>query len=390
MKATLAFRRNPDAAPDDRHAPLVLDGEQQRDVRVELDGRALGVERGADRTSADAHASRDRRRRHARRPLAHRAAANAALEGLYLSSGVFCTQCEPEGFRRITYFPDRPDVLVELHGDDPRRRRRASRCCCRTATSSPPAASRTGATSPPGTTRSPSPRTCSRSSPATSRRSTTATPPPPGRRVQLSIYSTPQNLPRCHWAMESPQARDALGRGEVRPRVRPRPLHDLLRRRLQHGRDGEQGAQHLQQPARARRPGDRDRRRLRGDRGGDRPRVLPQLDRQPRDLPRLVPALAQGRAHRLPRPGVLGRHGLARGRADRRGREPAAHCSCPRTPARWRTRCARTSTRRSTTSTRRPCTRRAPRSSACSTRCSARPASGAAWTSTSSVTTARR
>ncbi|HKJ70703.1 MAG TPA: aminopeptidase N, partial [Gammaproteobacteria bacterium] len=32
---------------------------------------------------------------------------NTALEGLYQSSGNFCTQCEPEGFRRITYFPDR-------------------------------------------------------------------------------------------------------------------------------------------------------------------------------------------------------------------------------------------------------------------------------------------
>lgn len=36
---------------------------------------------------------------------------NKALEGLYLSSGMFCTQCEAEGFRRITYFPDRPDVM---------------------------------------------------------------------------------------------------------------------------------------------------------------------------------------------------------------------------------------------------------------------------------------
>ncbi|VAX06765.1 Membrane alanine aminopeptidase N [hydrothermal vent metagenome] len=36
---------------------------------------------------------------------------NTALEGLYLSSGMFCTQCEAEGFRRITYFPDRPDVM---------------------------------------------------------------------------------------------------------------------------------------------------------------------------------------------------------------------------------------------------------------------------------------
>ncbi|MCB5190536.1 aminopeptidase N [Methylobacillus arboreus] len=37
--------------------------------------------------------------------------ANTALEGLYKSQGTFCTQCEAEGFRRITYFQDRPDVL---------------------------------------------------------------------------------------------------------------------------------------------------------------------------------------------------------------------------------------------------------------------------------------
>ena len=46
---------------------------------------------------------------------------NKALEGLYLSSGMFCTQCEAQGFRRITYFPDRPDVMsryeVTLIGD---------------------------------------------------------------------------------------------------------------------------------------------------------------------------------------------------------------------------------------------------------------------------------
>jgi aminopeptidase N len=38
--------------------------------------------------------------------------ANLALEGLYVTNGTFCTQCEAEGFRRI-YFPDRPDVLSE-------------------------------------------------------------------------------------------------------------------------------------------------------------------------------------------------------------------------------------------------------------------------------------
>ena len=38
-------------------------------------------------------------------------AANTSLMGLYLSNGVFCTQCEPEGFRRIVWSPDRPDVM---------------------------------------------------------------------------------------------------------------------------------------------------------------------------------------------------------------------------------------------------------------------------------------
>jgi aminopeptidase N len=38
--------------------------------------------------------------------------ANTQLSGLYRSNGTFCTQCEAEGFRRITYFPDRPDVMA--------------------------------------------------------------------------------------------------------------------------------------------------------------------------------------------------------------------------------------------------------------------------------------
>ncbi|NNC60379.1 MAG: aminopeptidase N [Erythrobacter sp.] len=48
-------------------------------------------------------------------------AANSQLMGLYASSGMLCTQCEAEGFRRITFFPDRPDVLstysVRMEGD---------------------------------------------------------------------------------------------------------------------------------------------------------------------------------------------------------------------------------------------------------------------------------
>tara|TARA_R110002020_G_scaffold10051_15_gene38951 strand:+ start:801 stop:3347 length:2547 start_codon:yes stop_codon:yes gene_type:complete len=48
---------------------------------------------------------------------------NTALEGLYMSNGMYCTQCEPEGFRKITFFPDRPDVMsiftVRINGDLP-------------------------------------------------------------------------------------------------------------------------------------------------------------------------------------------------------------------------------------------------------------------------------
>ena len=48
-------------------------------------------------------------------------AANTKLMGLYASNGMLCTQCEAEGFRRITFFPDRPDVLskyrVRMEGD---------------------------------------------------------------------------------------------------------------------------------------------------------------------------------------------------------------------------------------------------------------------------------
>ena len=40
--------------------------------------------------------------------------------GLYASGGMLCTQCEAEGFRRITFFPDRPDVLSRYRGADER------------------------------------------------------------------------------------------------------------------------------------------------------------------------------------------------------------------------------------------------------------------------------
>ncbi len=50
-------------------------------------------------------------------------ASNTALEGLYQSNGMYCTQCEAEGFRKITFYPDRPDVMsiftVTIEGPEP-------------------------------------------------------------------------------------------------------------------------------------------------------------------------------------------------------------------------------------------------------------------------------
>ena len=113
MTAVQSYRRNPAAGPDDGGPapPLVLDGEEQQEVTVSLNGAALAPESYTlSPTALTLHAPPASGEITIRSRIDP--AANGALEGLYLSSGVFCTQCEPEGFRRITYFPDRPDVLA--------------------------------------------------------------------------------------------------------------------------------------------------------------------------------------------------------------------------------------------------------------------------------------
>jgi aminopeptidase N len=111
VTATFVFRRNPAAQPADRDAPLVLDGEHQANHSVALDGVPLAADRYDIGTSTlTLRDTPERGTLVVRTRISP--ATNAALEGLYVSSGVFCTQCEPEGFRRITYFFDRPDVLA--------------------------------------------------------------------------------------------------------------------------------------------------------------------------------------------------------------------------------------------------------------------------------------
>ncbi len=90
--------------------PLVLDGENLVLESVSVDGRLLGSnEYGLDEARLTIHDLPQ----HCEVSVVTRIQpeSNTALEGLYRSSSMYCTQCEAEGFRRITYYPDRPDVL---------------------------------------------------------------------------------------------------------------------------------------------------------------------------------------------------------------------------------------------------------------------------------------
>jgi aminopeptidase N len=110
VKARLSVRRNP--AADGAGKPLVLDGELLDLVSISIDGKALA----ADDYAVDATSLLIPRP--PGKPFTLEIdtvvnpEANTALQGLYRSRGVFCTLCEAEGFRRITYFLDRPDVLA--------------------------------------------------------------------------------------------------------------------------------------------------------------------------------------------------------------------------------------------------------------------------------------
>jgi aminopeptidase N len=89
---------------------LCLHGECQKLLSLTLDGRVLGV--GDYLLDEKGLVVSDPPSRFSLQIVSEiNPSANTALEGLFLSNGMFCTQCEPEGFRRITYFLDRPDNL---------------------------------------------------------------------------------------------------------------------------------------------------------------------------------------------------------------------------------------------------------------------------------------
>jgi aminopeptidase N len=105
--STLRLRRNGAA----KSAPLTLMGQGLRLGRLRLDGEALSTAAyRMDDEALTVYSAPDACTLEVETFISPER--NTALEGLYVSGGNFCTQCEAEGFRRITYFPDRPDVMA--------------------------------------------------------------------------------------------------------------------------------------------------------------------------------------------------------------------------------------------------------------------------------------
>ncbi|MCH2250242.1 MAG: aminopeptidase N [Cognatishimia sp.] len=111
----IAFRPNPDVT-DTR---FFLHGEELTLISAKIDGQDVAVRHVDGGLEADGPET----------PFVWEAeveispSTNTALEGLYMSNGMYCTQCEAEGFRKITYYPDRPDVMatfdVRIEGAQP-------------------------------------------------------------------------------------------------------------------------------------------------------------------------------------------------------------------------------------------------------------------------------
>ena len=129
--------------------------------------------------------------------------ANTQLMGLYRSSGTYCTQCEAEGFRRITYFPDRPDVMAVYTTRIEADKAEAPVLLANGNLVESGDAAGTAGTSRSGTIRSRSRPICSRWSAARSPSSRTRFRTMSGRDVTLRIYVEPGKEDRCGYAMDS-------------------------------------------------------------------------------------------------------------------------------------------------------------------------------------------
>jgi aminopeptidase N len=109
VRATLLLRPNPKAAAP---APLVLDGDDLTLMALKLDGEPLAPAQYVATPDRLSLAQPPQRPFRLEIETKVDPSANTQLMGLYRSGKTYCTQCEAEGFRHITYFPDRPDVMA--------------------------------------------------------------------------------------------------------------------------------------------------------------------------------------------------------------------------------------------------------------------------------------
>ena len=112
VRAQLTIEPREDTAPG---TPLVLDGDELHLGSIAIDGAPLVLSAYASDANNLTVVEPPHRRFVLETEVTLKPEANTKLMGLYRSSGTWCTQCEPEGFRRITYYLDRPDILAPFN-----------------------------------------------------------------------------------------------------------------------------------------------------------------------------------------------------------------------------------------------------------------------------------
>jgi len=110
VRSNLKIRRNPLAEQTDNVPPLRLDGIDIELLSLSIDGKALRTTEYL-LSSEKLTVPKVPEQFELESITRIRPHENTSLEGLYQSRGMFCTQCEAEGFRKITYYLDRPDVM---------------------------------------------------------------------------------------------------------------------------------------------------------------------------------------------------------------------------------------------------------------------------------------
>jgi len=108
IRATLALKPNPKSAS----APLILNGDGLSLISLKLDGTIMAPDSYVATPESLTIAQPPNGPFNLEIETIVDPSANTQLSGLYRSNGTYCTQCEAEGFRRITFFPDRPDVMA--------------------------------------------------------------------------------------------------------------------------------------------------------------------------------------------------------------------------------------------------------------------------------------